>query len=94
MFETVYARMRGRETDPQKYAAGMEKVRAALDVLEKSLAGKEYICGKLSVADFSLVSSLLPRMQMGFDLEAYPNVKAWVARLESRDSVRKSLPPV
>jgi len=94
MMETVYAKMRGRETDQQKYAAGMEKVRQALDVLETSLAGKEYLCGKLSLADFSLISSLLPRTMMGFDLDAYPNVKAWAARLEARESVRKSLPPV
>ena len=94
MFETVYAKMRGLQTDPQKYAAGMEKVRQALDVLEKSLVGKEYICGKLTLADISLLSSLLPRTQMGFDLEAYPNVKAWAARLESRESIRKSLPPL
>lgn len=94
MFETVYARMRGRETDQQKYAAGMEKVRAALDVLEKSLAGKEYVCGKLTLADFSLISSLVPRTQMGFDLDAYPSVKAWASRLESRESIRKSLPPL
>ena len=29
---------------------------------------------------------------MGFDLDAYPNVKAWVARMEDRESVRKSVP--
>jgi len=94
MMETVYARLSGREGDPQKKAAGMEKLREALDVLEKCLAGKEYLCGKLSIADFSLHSNLLPRTMMGVDLEAYPNVKAWAARLEARESVRKSLPPM
>lgn len=94
MMETLYAKMMGRQHDAQKYAAGMEKVRAALEVLEKSLVGKEYVCGKLSIADFSLISNLLPRTQMGFDLDAYPNVKAWAARLEARESVRKSLPPL
>lgn len=94
MLETVYAKMMGRTTSPEKLAAAMEKVRAALDVLNTSLAGKEYLCGKLTIADFSLDSSLLPRTQMGFDLDAYPNVKAWALRMEARESVRKSLPPL
>ncbi len=94
MMQTVYARFTGRQKDEAKYAAGMEKVRRDLAVLENSLAGKEYLCGKLSLADFSLVSSLQLRGPMGLELEAFPNVKAWVARMESRESVRKSLPPM
>jgi glutathione S-transferase len=92
MMQTVYARMMGRETDEAKLAAGLEKVRRDLGALEMSLAGKEYLCGKLTLADFSLVSSLQPRGLMGFDLEAFPKVKAWVERMESRKSVANSLP--
>ncbi|MGZ3457084.1 MAG: glutathione S-transferase family protein [Archangium sp.] len=94
MSETVYAKMFGRAKDEAKYAAGLEKVRRDLGVLEKTLAGKEYLCGKLTLADFSLVSSLMLRGAMGVDLEAFPHVKAWVARMESRESVRKALPPM
>jgi glutathione S-transferase len=94
MGETVYAKFMGRSKDEAKYAAGLEKVRRDLGVLEKALAGKEFLTGKLSLADFSLVSGLQLRSAMGVDLEAFPNVKAWVARLESRESVRKSLPPM
>lgn len=94
MMETVYAKFFGRAKDEAKYAAGMEKVRRDLGVLEKELAHKEYVCGKLTVADFSLVSNLLLRTPMGVDLEAYPQVKAWVARMEAREGVRKALPPM
>ena len=94
MRETVYAKLFGSTKDEAKYAAGLEKVRRDLGVLEKALAGKEFLCGKLTLADFSLVSSLLLRTPMGVDLEAFPHVKAWVARMESRESVRKSLPPM
>jgi glutathione S-transferase len=94
MGETVYAKFFGRSKDEAKYAAGMEKVRRDLGVLEKTLASREFLCGKLTLADFSIVSSLLLRSAMGVDLEAFPNVKAWVARMESRESVRKSLPPL
>jgi glutathione S-transferase len=94
MMETVYARFLNRSKDEQKYAAGLEKVRRDLGVLEKSLDGKECLCGKLSLADFSIVSNLLMRKQMGVELEGFPNVKSWVARLEARESVRKVLPPL
>lgn len=94
MMETVYAKLFGRSKDEAKYAAGMEKVRRDVGVLEKALAGKEFLCGRLSLADFSLVSSLMMRGPMGVDLETFPNVKAWVARMEARESVRKSMPPL
>jgi glutathione S-transferase len=94
MAETVYAKLFGRAKDEAKYAAGMEKVRRDLGVLEKTLAGKEFLCGRLSLADFSLVSSLMMRGPMGVDLEAFPHVKAWVARMEARESVRKAMPPL
>jgi len=94
MGETFYAKLFGRSTDEAKYAAALEKVRRDLGVLEKTLAGKEFLTGKLSLADFSLVSALMLRSVMGVDLEAFPNVKAWVARMESRESVRKSMPPM
>jgi glutathione S-transferase len=94
MMETVYLVFMGRQKDEQKYAAGLEKVRRDLGVLETCLKGREYLCGKLSLADFSIVSSLLVRKQMGFDLEGFPNVKAWAGRMEDRESVRKSLPPL
>ncbi len=94
MMETIYARMMGRQKDEQKYAAGLENVRRDLGVLEKSLGSKEYLCGRLTVADFSIASNLIVREHMGFNLEAFPNVKAWAARMEARESVRKALPPL
>jgi glutathione S-transferase len=94
MGETIYAKLFGRTKDEAKYAAGLEKVRRDLAVLEKALTSREFLCGKLTLADFSLVSALLLRTPMGVDLEAFPHVKAWVARMESRESVRKSLPPM
>jgi glutathione S-transferase len=94
LMETVYLSFMGRSKDEQKYAAGLEHLRRDLGVLDKCLAGKEYICGKLSIADFSLVSSLLLRKPMGVELEDFPNVKAWVGLMEARESVRKALPPL
>jgi glutathione S-transferase len=92
MMQTIYARMMGREKDDEKYDAGIKNVRRDLAVLETSLAGKEFLCGKLTIADFAIVSSLQLRAPMGLELADFPNVKVWVERMESRESVRKSLP--
>ena len=92
MMETVYAKMMGRTKDDARYAAGLEKVRRDLGVLEQALSQREYLCGRLTLADFSLISSLMLRAPMGLDLEAFPRVKAWVTRLEARESVRKAMP--
>ncbi len=94
MMETVYLDFFGRKQDPQKYAAALEKVRQDLGVLETGLKGKEYLCGKLSLADFSVMSGLLMRKQMGIDLEGFPSVKAWVGLMDARESIRKTLPPM
>ncbi|ATB29569.1 glutathione S-transferase family protein [Melittangium boletus] len=95
LMETVYLRfMGGRAKDEAKYQAGLEKSRRDLGVLEKALAGREFLCGPLTLADFSLVSCLFLRGPMGLSLEDFPQVKAWVARLEAREGVRKALPPL
>ena len=91
--ETVYLPyFPGRQKDDQRLAAGMEKVNRDLALLEKELAGKEYLCGRLSLADFSIVANMMSRTGMGLSLNAFPNVKGWVERVESRDSVRKAMP--
>jgi glutathione S-transferase len=92
MMETVYAKMMGRVKDEAKCAAGLEKVRRDLGVLEGALAQREFICGPLTIADFSLVSSLMLRAPMGLELDAFPRVKTWVARMEARESMRKAMP--
>jgi glutathione S-transferase len=92
MSETVYAKLFGRATDESKLAAAQEELNKELAVLEKSLTGKEYLCGRLSIADFSIASLLLGRQPMRVDLSGFPNVKAWQERLEARESMRKVLP--
>jgi glutathione S-transferase len=94
LMETVYLQFMGRAKDEAKYAAGMEKVHRDLRVLEGVLAQREFLCGRLTIADFSLVSTLMLRAPMGLELEAFPHVKAWVARMEARESVLKARPPL
>lgn len=92
MMETVYTRFTGRAKDEAKYAEGVTKLKRDLAILDKALDGNEYLCSKLTIADFAFLPNLAAHTQMGVDLDAFPNVKAWLARLISRESVRKALP--
>jgi len=52
-----------------------------LQVLDKGLEGKEYLCGSLTVADFAVVAYLLTKMGRSLDLSDMPNVAAWRERM-------------
>ncbi len=65
-----------------------------LPVLDRGLAGKEWIVGHLSVADFALASTFPLRSKAGISLDATPNVAAWIQRMEARDSWRKATAPL
>ncbi|HKU17389.1 MAG TPA: glutathione S-transferase family protein [Steroidobacteraceae bacterium] len=58
---------------------------AALDVLEESLRGREYLAaGHYSLADISLYAYTHVAHEGGFDLAPYPAIRAWCARVESQ----------
>ncbi|MDB5455958.1 MAG: glutathione S-transferase family protein [Caulobacter sp.] len=61
----------------------VEKGKAALARLETQLAATPFLVGKrLTLADIALVAYTRVAHEGGFDLSAYPAVKAWVGRVE------------
>lgn len=61
-----------------------------MDVLEKQLAGKEYLTGAYSIADMTLITRLSQLTDNAL-VSSRPNVKAWVARVAARPAVNKAL---
>ena len=67
-----------------------EKLRDSLSRLERQLEGKEYLVGEYTLADiahagnFHRLQELVERGEVS--LGEYPNVAAWIERLEGRDS--------
>ena len=59
-----------------------------------ALAGKQWIAGGLSLADFALATTFQLRRPGGLEVEAYPNVTAWIERLEARPSWAKAIAPM
>ena len=60
-------------------------------VLDKQLAGKDYVAGQFSIADIASIGWALGWEKQGQDINAFPNVKAWIERMTARPGVAKGL---
>jgi len=77
--------MKTGETDVTKFLDG--RVRSALAILDKHLAGRDYaIGGTLTTADFSLCSYLYYDGELGIDLTDYPHITTWLERIKAQTS--------
>ena len=65
-----------------------------LDVLDKQLEGKEYVCGEYSIADMAIFPWVTV-LKWGYyagdflQVDSYKNVAAWCERLRERKAVRR-----
>jgi glutathione S-transferase len=73
------------EMTPERRAALVEKQRlgvAALGVMEQHLAARDwFVGGRYSIADVALYAYTHVADEGGFDLEPFPAVRAWLARV-------------
>jgi glutathione S-transferase len=80
------------ERIPQVAADGRVRAKNALDVLERALAGKEYLVGKeLSGADIMMGYFLMAARMLGLVGPEYPNIGAYWERLAARPGFQKAL---
>jgi glutathione S-transferase len=67
-----------------------EKLQDALARLERQLEGREYLVGEYSLADIAHAGNFHRLRELAergdIPLQKYPNVVAWMERLESRES--------
>jgi glutathione S-transferase len=92
-FELVLKpRFKMGDPDQATVAAKLKEVEKLLPILEQGLTGKEWLAGKLSLADFAVASTFRYREPSKISLEGLPNVQAWIARVEALPSWQKSLP--
>jgi glutathione S-transferase len=63
----------------------IERGAHALDVMEKHLSGREYFVGDgYTIADIALFAYTHCAVDGGFDLTAYPQICAWLARVQAQ----------
>lgn len=65
-------------------------VTRSLGALEAQLAGKEYVCGRFTIADASIVATLYAAPMLQIDLGPTSAVAAWLARVMARPAWGRS----
>ena len=58
-----------------------------LGVIEKQLAGKDYLCGDYSIADMASWPWVVVHERVGQSLNEFPRVSAWDERMKARPAV-------
>jgi glutathione S-transferase len=80
------------EPDESKLEYGRQRytneVHRLYGVLERGLDGRDFIAGDYSIADMAIWPWILPEGQ-GQDIEEFPRLKAWLARVGDRPSVQR-----
>jgi glutathione S-transferase len=79
------------DADPAIVAQGLEEFAKFARVLDGSLGQKEYVAGRLSIADFALAAPFSIGLTAGLEVAPYPRVNAWLSRVLSRDSMKRAL---
>ena len=93
-FERVQKKAFGRgDADEAAIAADVKTVADLLPILDAQLAGKEWVTGSLSLADFALATTFILRKRAQLGVEAFPNVTAWIERMEARPAWEKAIAP-
>lgn len=70
----------------QRYRQRLERYCASI---ERQLEGREYLCGRYSIADMALFPWTVVLEDIGeIDLAAYPNMAAWAARVGGRKAAQ------
>ena len=88
-----YSSMQGKQPDSDVIAKGLSDATRALDVLDKHLAGREFLVDSFSLADVMYLPYLqyLQDMQINSIVTERANVLAWWKRIEARPSWQKAI---
>lgn len=80
---------------PEKIPYAIERYRKEVErllgVMERRLADRDYLAGEYSVADMATLPWAKAYKRLGIDPAGFPNVLAWIARLDERPAVRRGL---
>ena len=82
------------EPDETAIASQLKDIDQFLPILDANLKDKEWVAGKLSVADFAVASTFVYRAPSGISLDKTPHVSAWIERLEARPSWQTAVAPL
>ncbi len=78
------------ETIPYAQQRYIKETARLYGVLDKQLAGKDYVAGEYSIADMAIFPWAKLWEGQGQDLKQFPNMAAWLARMEKRPAVQRA----
>jgi glutathione S-transferase len=96
-FPEVFAASVGRERgfSEERISEAFEKLEVALGKLEGRLEGRDYLADEFSLADVAHAGNFVRLRELEergeVALEEYPNVAAWMERLEGRKSYKAAV---
>jgi len=96
-FPAVFVASVGRERgfSGEQISEALEKLKTALEKLEERLKDRDYLADDFSLADIAYAGNFVRLRELKgkgeLSLEEYPNVTAWIGRLESRESYKASV---
>lgn len=80
---------------PEKVPYGIERytkeVNRLYGVMNKRLADREYLAGEFSIADIACIGWARGWERQGQDIEQFPNLKAWLDRMQARPATARGL---
>jgi glutathione S-transferase len=91
-FEKIIKPLMKQKPDAASITAGTAHFASAAKVLDAALAEKDYVAGKLSVADFAVGPFIgLAIEECGLDIAPYRNLRAWLDRMNARESFTRTM---
>jgi len=75
---------RQEPADEAQVDAACRQLARFLGVLDRQLAGRDYVTGAFGLGDIALGCTIELSPMLQYDLAPYPNIGAWLKRLQSR----------
>lgn len=86
--ERLVKPMRGLTADPAAIAMAERELARFVPVLDRALSERDFLTGSFSIADIFVGCSFEGVERRGVELDAYPHLSNWRARLTERPSWR------
>jgi GST-like protein len=78
---------------PEKLAYAIERytneAHRLYGVLDRRLAGREYVCGDYSIADMACWPWTILHERQGISIGEFPNVARWLEKMKTRPRVQR-----
>ena len=96
-FPAVFVASVGRERgfSEERVTEALRKLKTALSNLQRQLDGREFLVGGFSLADIAHAGNFVRLRELEgrgeISLNDYPNLRAWMERLEGRESYKAAV---